>query len=81
MRSFSLYSDRRWNGFSKTEGLGKQLSFAIMYTHSIFIRAIYENKSPDFGKKIIIIIKRTKLRINSDMLNITANSLGYPFLK
>ena len=40
MRSFSLYSDRRWNGFSKTEELGKQLSFDIMYIHSIFIRAI-----------------------------------------
>ena len=33
MKSFSLYSDCRWNEFSKTEELRKQFSFAIMYMH------------------------------------------------
>ena len=52
MKSFPLYSDCRWNGFSKTEELGKQLSFAIMYIHSFFLsEQFYENKILDFGKK------------------------------
>ena len=48
MRSFSLYSDCRWNGFSKTEELGKQLSFDIIYIHSLYMRT----KSLILAKKI-----------------------------
>ena len=60
MKSFSLYSDCRWNRFSKTEELGKQLSFALMYIHSFFLEEqFYENKTLDSGKKLII--RRTKL--------------------
>ena len=68
VKSLSLYSDFRWNGFSNTEELGKQYFFIIMYIHSFFyIKAL------DFGKK------RAKLRTKSGMLNIKAKCLGLPF--
>ena len=73
VKSFSLYSDRCWNGFSNTEKLGKQYAFAIMYIHSFFIRAILWEQNPWFWLK-----KRAKLRTKSGMLNISAKCLGLP---
>ena len=77
MKSFSLYSDCKWNGFSKTEELGKQLSFAILYIH------FFLYKSNFMRTKLLIFLKklRTKLRPKSDMLSIRAKCLGSSFLK
>ena len=78
IKSFSLYSDCRWNGFSKTEELGKQLSFAIMYINFFFDKNNFMRTNP------LILAKqklRTKLRTMPGMLNIRAKILGQPFLK
>ena len=71
MRLFPVYSDSRWNGFSKTEELGKQLPSNIMYIHSIFFKRNFMRAKP------LILAKKkeklkTKLRTKSGMLNITA---------
>ena len=64
----TLYSECRWNGFSNTEELRKQYSFAIMYIHN-FMRT----------KPLILVKKRTKLRTKSDIQNIRAKRLSLPF--
>ena len=51
MRSFSLYSDCRWNGFSKTEELRKQLPFALCIYTLLFIRAILWEQNPWFWQQ------------------------------
>ena len=75
---FSLYSDRRWNGFSKTEEFKKQLSFAIVYMYiHFFYRSIFmRTKAFTVAKKI-----KNKRRTRSDLLNIRAECLGWPCLK
>ena len=45
MRSFSLYSDCRWNGFSKTEELATVV-FRIMHIHSIFNMSNFMRAKP-----------------------------------
>ena len=78
IKSFSLYAECRWNGFSETEELGKQLSFAIMYINFFFDKSNFMRTNP------LILAKqklRTKLRTMPGMLNIRAKILGQPFLK
>ena len=75
MRSFSLYSDCLWNGFSKTEELGKQLSFALCIYTLIFYKSNFMRTKP------LILAKKikklgAKLRTKSSMLNIGAKNLG-----
>ena len=56
MKSFSLYSGFRRIGFSKTEKLVKQLSFAIMYiTYSLFLCKSYFMRT-----KALILAKKKK---------------------
>ena len=77
MRSFSLYSDCRWNGFSKTEELGKQLSFDIMYIYSIFYKSIFLRIKPFILEQKL----RIKLRTKSGMLNIKSKVSRLAILK
>ena len=57
MKSFSLYSGFRRIGFSKTEKLVKQLSFAIMYiTYSLFLCKSYFMRT----KALILATKKKK---------------------
>ena len=53
MRSFSLYSDCRWNGFSKTEELAAVV-FCIMHMHSIF------HKSNFMSTKLLVVATTKK---------------------
>ena len=46
LKSFSLYSDCRWNGFYKSEELGKQLSFAIIYINFFFYKSNFIEQNP-----------------------------------
>ena len=73
IKSFSLYAECRWNGFSETEELGKQLSFAIMYINFFFDKSNFMRTNPlILAKKKL----RTKLRTMPGMLNIRAKILG-----
>ena len=56
MRLFPVYSDSRWNGFSKTEELGKQLPSNIMYIHSIFFKRNFMRAKP------LILAKERKIK-------------------
>ena len=74
VKSFSLYSDCRWNGFSNTEEHGKQYSFGIMFIHSFFYKSNFM-----WTKPLILVKKRTKLKTKSSVLNIRAKCLSLPF--
>ena len=74
VKSFSLYSDCGFNGFSNNEELGKQYSFAIMYIHSLFYKSNFMTTKP-----LILVKKRANLRTKSGMLNIRAKYTGFPF--
>ena len=53
IKSFSLYSDFRWNGFSKTKEFRKQLSFAIMYIYFFLYKNNFMRTKPfNLAKKI-----------------------------
>ena len=62
MRSFSLYSDCRWNGFSKTEELA-EVVFCIMHIHSIF------HKSNFMSTKLLVVATKKKKKIKSKAEN------------
>ena len=74
MRSFSLYSDCRWNGFSKTEELATVV-FHIMHIHSIFHMRNFMRAKPLILEKKKEEL-RAKLRKKSGMLNLRAKYLG-----
>ena len=74
VKSFSLYSDYRWNGFSNNEWLGKQYLFAIMYIHSFFYKSNFMRTKP-----LILLKKRAKLGTKSGMLSIRAKRIGLAF--